>query len=205
MGSRRVLERRLATLEGFEEPRVELEQYATPADLAAYLVHLADLESDLDRVVVDLGTGTGMLALGAALKGSTQVLGLELDRAPLTVAKRNQRALGVTSGISWLRGDVERVPLCLDDATVVMNPPFGAQNTNIHADQEFLATTARIAAVSYSVHNAGSRDFIEAYSTDHGGTITHAYQSTLDLDRQFEFHSGAKTEIPVEVYRIEWD
>ncbi len=205
MGSRRALERQLATLAGFADPRVELEQYATPADVAASLLHLADLQGDFDDVVVDLGTGTGILALGAALRGCERVIGLELDPTALAVATRNQQELGLPKSVDWIHGAVESAPLCLDQSTVLMNPPFGAQKTNIHADRAFLTTTARIAAVSYSVHNAGSRDFIEAYTEDQGGTITHAYETTIELDRQFAFHSGHQKDIPVEIYRITWD
>lgn len=205
MGSRRALERQLATLAGFDDPRVELEQYTTPADVAATLLHFADLQGDLDELIVDLGTGTGILALGAALRGSTPVIGLELDSTSLGIARRNQQALEITSGVTWIHGDVESAPLCLEEATVLMNPPFGAQNTNIHADKAFLATTKRIAAVSYSIHNAGSQDFIEAYVRDQGGNVTHAYETTISLARQFGFHSGNKEKIPVEVYRIAWD
>lgn len=205
MGSRRALERQLATLAGFNEPRVELEQYATPADVAASLLHLADLQSDLDDIVVDLGTGTGMLAIGAALRGSERVIGLELDPTALAVASRNLEEVEIPNSVAWISGDVEAAPLCLDDATVVMNPPFGAQKSNIHADRAFLTTTARIGTVSYSVHNAGSRDFIEAFTRDHGGTITHAYTTTIDLDPQFEFHSRTQEELSVEVYRITWN
>mgnify|MGYP000459968079 CR=1 FL=1 len=38
---------------------------------------------DADEVVLDLGTGTGMLALAAALRGPARVIGVELDRDEL--------------------------------------------------------------------------------------------------------------------------
>ncbi|ERG88840.1 MAG: methyltransferase small domain protein, partial [halophilic archaeon J07HX5] len=64
------LTQRLGVVAGFSNPRAALEQYRTPPRLAAEIVHLADLQDDIaGRTVLDLGCGTGMLALGAALRG----------------------------------------------------------------------------------------------------------------------------------------
>ena len=206
MASKRALERRLADLDGFEEPLVDLEQYPTPAELAANLLHLADLQGDLEgRTVADLGAGTGILALGAALRGAGRVVGLERDPAALEVARRNEARVDPDLDVSWLRSDATRPPLCPDEsATVVMNPPFGAQRGNRHADRAFLAAAADLAAVSYSIHNADSRGFVEAFAGDAGGTVTHAYAASIDLDRQFDFHEAGARAIDVEVFRIEW-
>jgi putative methylase len=205
MASKRALEAQLSGLATFAEPRVELEQYPTPARLAATLVHLAHLQGDLDRPVVDLGTGTGILALGAALRGAPLVVGLDRDAAALETARENERSLDVPVSVDWLRADATRPPLAIDDATVVMNPPFGAQRGHEHADRAFLEAVTDLAAVSYSIHNADSWEFVEAYSVDNGGLVTHAYAATLELDRQFPFHEADRTELSVEVFRIEWD
>jgi putative methylase len=206
MPSKRDLEIQLSGLVGFVEPRVELEQYPTPADLAANLLHLAGLQGDLtDRVVVDLGAGTGILALGAAIRGARRVVGLERDGAALAVAIENERALDPVTPVDWVLGDAARAPLCpAEPVTVVMNPPFGAQRGSRHADRAFLETTAHVATVSYSIHNADSRDFVEAFAADEGGRVTHAFGASLPLDRQFPFHDEEARELPVEVFRIEW-
>lgn len=204
MDTKRALERRLSRVQGFEDPRVELEQYATPTDIAAQLVHLADLQGDLDGTVVDLGTGTGTLALGVALRGPERVIGLDADRAVLATAHENERRVDPDVEVDWLLADGGRLPLRLSNATVLMNPPFGAQHGNRGADHRFFNAAREFADVVYSVHNAGSRDFVEAFVADHGGRITHAYELAFDLDRQFEFHeSGSKT-IRAECYRSSW-
>lgn len=207
MASRRALERELATLDGFESPRIDLEQYPTPPDLAAHLLHLADLRGDVtDRTVVDLGTGTGVFAIGAALRGAPRTVGVERDPSALEVARRNERAVAPTGRISWLLGDATRAPLCPPGpVTVLMNPPFGAQRGNVHADRAFLEAAARIAAVSYSIHNADSHDFVDAFATDHGGSVTDAFASEIALDRAFPHHEEARKVIDVEAFRIEWN
>jgi putative methylase len=133
------------------------------------------------------------------------VIGVEIDRAPLLTARENRRRVGTRTPIHWIQADATRLPLRLDGpTTVVMNPPFGAQSGNEHADRAFLATAAEVADVSYSVHNAGSREFVEAFAADNGGEVTHAFAAEFDLDRQFDHHEADRRGIDTEVYRIVW-
>lgn len=203
---KRALERRLGILDDFEDPRADLEQYATPADVAAHVVHRADLEGDLrGRTVVDLGAGTGMLALGAAARGPERVLAVEIDEGTLTVARENERTFDPGVAVDWIRGDATRPPLALEGGvTVLSNPPFGAQDGNEGADRAFLAVAADLADVSYTVHNAGSQAFVEAFTADEGGEVTHAFEAAFAVDRQFAFHTEDRRELAVEIYRIEW-
>ncbi|WP_350356130.1 METTL5 family protein [Halorarius halobius] len=203
--TRRRLAQELGVVAGFENPRAPLEQYHTPPDLAAHIVHHADLQGDIEnRTVVDLGTGTGMLALGAALRGPERVVGVELDPAPLATARENERKVAARPDVDWIRADATRVPLCLTDATVLMNPPFGAQTGNEHADRAFLDTAADVARVSYSVHNEGSREFVEAFVADAGGEVTHAFAAEFDLPRQFDHHDSDRETLDAEVFRVVW-
>jgi len=207
MATRSELAQQLGVVAGFDDPRAPLEQYRTPPEVAASLVHTADLQGDIeDRTVLDLGCGTGMLALAAALRGPERVIGLDLDPAPLLTALTNERRVATATTVEWLRADATRAPLCPPQpVTVVMNPPFGAQSGNEHADRAFLETTVEIAEVSYSIHNAGSREFVESFAADHGGEVTHAFAVELDLPRQFDFHEAESASIEVEAYRIQWD
>lgn len=206
MGSKRELARKLGPIADFEEPDPALEQYATPGDVAAHLIHMADLQGDVaGRTVVDLGTGTGTFALAAALRGATQTIGIDVDSAALIRARANERRVDPPTAVGWIRGDATRAPLRVTDATVVMNPPFGAQRGQEHADRRFLKTTAEIAAVSYSLHNAGSEAFVESFARDNGGTVTHAFEVSFDLPNRFTFHRDASRELTVEAYRIEWN
>lgn len=205
-GRRRTLERRLAAVKRFSDPRVDLEQYPTPPAAAAALVHFADMRSDIKhQLIVDLGSGTGMLAIACALREPTRVVGIERDRAAISIAIENVKSVSPAREIEFIHGDVFRSPLRSGkDATVVMNPPFGAQHDNLHADRRFLAVASTIGRVSYSFHNAGSQAFIEAFAADHGGTVTDAAATEFELARQFSFHESDQTTIPVELYRIQW-
>ncbi|MEZ3165535.1 METTL5 family protein [Halorubrum sp. RMP-47] len=206
MATKRSLATKLGVVAGFERPDAALEQYPTPPELAAHVVHLADLHGDVDgRTVVDLGTGTGMLALAAALRGPARVVGLELDADALATAGANERRVAASAPVHWVRGDATRSPLAVaEPATVVMNPPFGAQDGNRNADRAFLDAASDISDVSYSIHNDGSREFVEAFAADEGGEVTHAFAAEFRVDAQFDHHTEDARDIDTEVYRIEW-
>jgi len=187
----------LEELKGFDDPSPELEQYTTPTSLASALLDFASSHGDVDdKDMLDLGCGTGVLTVGAALLGGSAV-GVDIDGGALAKARTNAERAGVEGGDGFVRADVSRLPV-VDKSfdTVVMNPPFGAQKRG--ADRPFLRAAERVADVSYSIHNAGSLGFVEDFI---GGEVTHAFETTVELDRRFEFHEEESREIKVEVYR----
>ena len=197
----RTLEIALEGLEGFGRPDPRIEQYVTPAPLAARLLHHAHLLGDIEgRAVCDLGCGTGILACGAVLLGASRVTGVELDPDALAVAKRNAARLG--AGITFVQGDVgdPGLPGGLGDFdTVVMNPPFGAQDP--HADRPFVDAALTIAPVVYGIFNAGSLPFLEGYTAGRA-TLEFAIRGALPLKRTLPFHRREVVEIEVEVVRM---
>ena len=193
---RKDVEMTLQRLEGFENPDAGLEQYETPATLASDLLHLAWSHGDLEGRVLDLGCGTGMLGIGAALYGA-RVVGIDLDAEALRLARENAAAAGVAEGTDWVHGDARALPVRRVE-TVVMNPPFGAQSRG--ADRPFLRAAESVADTVYTVHNEGSLEFVESFV---GGDVTDAFGTRINLPRSFEFHEKDEREIVVEVYRIE--
>jgi ribosomal protein L11 methyltransferase len=57
--------------------------------------------------IVDLGTGSGILALGASRLGATLVIGIDNDPTAIATAKENAR-LNKISGVEFRVGDVRR-------------------------------------------------------------------------------------------------
>jgi len=69
----RKLEMALEKIEGFETPNIQYEQYKTPAVVAAPFLHMAFMNGEIEgKTVYDLGCGTGMLSIGAALLGAKE-------------------------------------------------------------------------------------------------------------------------------------
>ena len=192
----RNLEISLQKVAGFSHPDAALEQYMTPPSLAARMLFDGYMHQDIDGLrVLDLGCGTGMLSVGAALLGAS-VTGIDCDEQALASARRNAAAFGVD--VEFIQ---KRIPVSLDlYDTVIMNPPFGAQTE--HADRPFITCALASAPVVWGIFNAGSIPFIKAYTKDRA-EITDMISSRLCIPKQFEFHTHDVLEIPVEIVRME--
>ncbi|MDD4161913.1 MAG: METTL5 family protein [Methanothrix sp.] len=192
---RKQLEMTLERLEGFTRPSFQMEQYATPASVAAQMLFLAAMRGELGPTVCDLGCGTGMLAIGAALLGA-RAIGVEKDGEALAIARRNAKKLNVD--VDFIRADVNSLALKGID-TVIMNPPFGAQKASA-GDRAFLSIALKIAKTVYSLHNLGSEGFVRSFVLP--CTVQEIYRIPFPLRRCFEFHSQDVKIIEVELYRI---
>ncbi len=92
--SKRQLEIQLGKLKILEKPNLKLEQYPVSSEVASELLYMADFEhDDLDGRVIDLGTGTGRLAIGAALMGAKEIVGVDVDEHALALAKESGHAI----------------------------------------------------------------------------------------------------------------
>lgn len=197
----RQLEMALQRLAVFPGPRAALEQYPTPAPLAARLLHHALMRGDITgKNVCDLGSGTGVLAIGASLLGATAVTGIEIDPGAVQVAQENAGIL--EADVTFIAADVNdpSLPERLGGVdTVIMNPPFGAQK--VHADRPFIDLALLIAPVIYGIFNAGSRQFIRTYTKSRAG-IDEVVGGRLPIRRTFSFHTRDVQEIEVEILRL---
>jgi len=165
------------------------------------------MNGDIERkAVCDLGCGTGILAIGAALLGAKTVRGIDLDPAAIRTAKENAALLG--GDVEFIAADIagsdaagiqERIGPC---DTVVMNPPFGAQKQNVHADRPFIDCALAVAPVTYGIFNTGSTVFVEAYIAGKA-TVTGKVSGTFPIKRSFAFHTKDVQEITVEILRLE--
>ena len=191
----------LQKLEAHPKPRGDLEQYMTPGDIAAAMLHLAHTRGDIEgKVVCDLGCGTGRLAIGAALLGAKRVTGVDVDPAALEVAAENARVAGVD--IKLVKSDVAKFKAKGID-TVIQNPPFGVQRKG--ADMVFLHKAIKLAKVVYSLHKSTpeNRAFISARVKELGARITDVVELEFHIPRQFKFHTREVYRFKVDMYRIE--
>lgn len=216
------LEMFLSRVASHPSPDVNLEQYTISVDAASAMLYLAAYMRDdiVGKRVLDLGCGTGRLALGAAFLGAKEVVGVDIDRVAIETAVRNSQKLNQTGKVQWVVADVGAV--CGEFDTVVQNPPFGVQKRR--ADRKFLAKAMEVGRVVYSLHKGSVEDralvgrlrtgktglvptvpspFLERFIEESGGTVTGVYSMVMTIPRMFEFHRERRHAFVVDLYVVE--
>ncbi|MCL4452543.1 MAG: METTL5 family protein [Candidatus Thermoplasmatota archaeon] len=132
-----------------------MEQYPTDAGTAATILMEAYLDGNIDgKNVIDLGTGSGIFAIGAGYIGAATCTGIDVDEKMIQLAEHNCGKLQckcnfIKTGVSALTGSYD---------TVIMNPPFGSVIK--HDDLPFIKKAVEIGTNIYSIHNISSYEFI---------------------------------------------
>jgi len=158
------LEACLSQVKPFDTPDYMLEQYPTSAHLAARILFAADGFGDVeDKVVFDIGTGTGMFAIAAQVMGAGLSTGFDIDQSALDIAHQNAEEIGVD--VDFVRcnvaeleavvkephdegqDDIEHVPTDVDGGL-----PTPAESENVSADTAALPQAAAD-ALSVPVHD----------------------------------------------------
>jgi predicted RNA methylase len=201
------LESILQAVKPFEKPNIKLEQYLTTPHLAAHTLYTAafNYEDIEDKVVLDLGTGTGMLAIASALCGASHVIGVDIDTDALRVAQENIEQCQVSDKIDLMNANVFNDLLCnkrWNIDTVVLNPPFGTRMKG--ADMHFLSIGAQIAKTAvYSLHKSSTRDFVTRTAEGWGCKVEVVAQLVYDLPKTYSFHKKNNEQIEVDLIRLE--
>ncbi len=206
------LEMYLELVPDYISPSIGLEQYKTPAPIAANILWDAYNLSDIkDRRVMDLGCGTGIFAIGSAILGAKKVFGVDIDEGALKIGKRAAEKMGVADKIRFIKSDIRddkefsRLSQ-LEIDTLIQNPPFGSQRRSRRgADRIFIKRSISISPVVYSFHMAGSEDFVKKYFRGYGGRITHRAYYRFPIPRIYEFHEKEILFVDVIVLRVEKD
>jgi putative methylase len=197
------LEKTIAEIQPHHSPRVYLEQYTIPPDIAAEILYIAAyIYSDIaEKTVVELGCGTGRLAIGAALLGAKETVGIDVDRLSVRTAKKNAEKLEVKAKTNWIIADIEVLRGHFN--TVIQNPPFGVQRKR--ADRKFIKKALEISHRVYSLHKSGeaNRRFIKRFIELHGGKVTGIFLMEMTIPKMFEFHTKRKHSLKVDLYLIE--
>ncbi len=193
------LEILLQRVPSFDKPSPALEQYLTPANIAADIVFIAHQFGDVEnKTVLDLGCGTGIFSVGAALTGAEKVVGIDVDKSCIEIARNYAKKNNLE--ITFLIQDVKDVKIKCD--TVIMNPPFGAQKSNKKADRKFIEKGFKVASVLYSIHLAKTVPFIEKMVSSMGGKIDYSKDYVFPIKWTYEFHEKKVMNYDVTMLRI---
>jgi len=216
------LELLLSQIAPHPSPKPSLEQYTIPADVAATMLHIAAYTHGgvVGKTVLDLGCGTGRLALGAAFLGAKQVVGVDIDRDAVKVAFENSVRTNLKEKVQWTAGDIDAIHGDFD--AVLQNPPFGVQRRK--ADLKFLEKSLETGKIIYSLHKRPEKDnglikklkasktriapvapspFLKDFIEGRGGKIKAVYAMIMTIPHMFSFHTKRKHEFIADLYVIE--
>ena len=223
------LEMILEKVPNHPNPKVGLEQYSTPATIAADLVWNAYGLGDIDNMsVLDLGCGTGIFAIASSLMGASYSLGVDIDDESIALAKITQNSISEEHDIditntNFIVGDInsfnsindllnERNPVNDDNNskslnrfdTLIQNPPFGSQEKGSrHADRKFMEFAVNSADVIYSFHMKNTEEFVIDYYRDLGAEVSHKLVYKFPIPKIYDFHTEESREVKVVVLRVE--
>jgi len=215
------LERFLSRIEPHPSPQARLEQYTVSEAIAATVLYLAAYTNDdiIGKTVLDLGCGTGRLALAASYLGAHRVVGVDIDKIAINTAFENSEKAELKTNVSWVVGDINAITGRFD--AVLQNPPFGVQRRA--ADRRFLEKALEVGSVVYSLHNHPHRDkqlikrlkanpgsllqvapspFIEKFVESKHGVVKAVYAMLMTIPRMFDFHTKTKHDFIIDLYLI---
>jgi putative methylase len=215
------LELFLSQIKPHPSPQANLEQYTASESIAASMLYFAAyIHNDIiGKTVLDLGCGTGRLALAASFLGAELVVGVDIDKAAIRIASKSSKNAGLKANVNWVAGDIDAINWCFD--VVLQNPPFGVQKRA--ADRKFLEKALETGGTVYSLHKHPSKDkrlfkmlkantegmiqiypspFIEKFVENHHGRVEAVYAMLMVIPRMFDFHKKTKHTFVVDLYLI---
>lgn len=200
---KRQLEIALQSIPTFNTPKADLEQYQTPAEIAADLMWNAHSMGDIEGMkVADLACGTGILSMGAALMGASEVVGVDVDPDAVEIARQEASNRGLLEVVKFIMADISDFHETAD--TVLQNPPFGAQKAHRkEADRLFMEKSLQVAPVVYSFHLKDTEEFVRNFFQEQGGEITNTFYYRFPIPKIYDFHQKEKVEVDVVVVRVE--
>jgi len=205
--TKKKLEIILSRLKGLPNPKVELEQYEIPGELAAQILNIAYLSEDLkNKIVVDFGCGSGKLTIGSALMGAKKVIGIDKDEDVLKIVEDNinfaedltkqkihDRIKIICENVSIFEKEVD---------TVIQNPPFGIQS--LHADRLFIKKALKCGKRIYSLHRhyEKSREFLSRLIEQNNGKVEKIIKFKYRIPYMFKFHKKPYVIYDVDLFII---
>jgi len=192
----------LESLETFSSPKDYLEQYQTPPSIAGEMIHYISNNYSLNNYsIADLGCGTGILGISAALCGCKNVFLFDLDEEALDIAKNNIEQLELEDNIQIIQMDVNQLRQCnklnkyFD--LVITNPPFGIRSEN-GADIEFLKTASYICNNTiFSLHKFSTINFLKKFYNKNGINDIKSFKIEYNLPKIYKFQKKKEKNIDV--------
>ena len=191
----------LSKLAANPDPKLKWEGYALDSESAAEMIFIASQVNDdiRKRTIIDLGCGSGTLAIAASLLDAKWVVGVDINKEAINTARKN--VMQSEASVDLIAGDISSITGHFD--TTLMNPPFGSRRKG--ADVHFLTKALEISDVIYSFHkrSASARDFLARKIPTLKGRIDQIHEMKIVISRTYRFHRKKKYVVEVDLYRIQ--
>ncbi|MBQ2652891.1 MAG: methyltransferase [Methanobrevibacter sp.] len=197
------LEMKLQSIPSHPNPKVGLEQYATPSVIASDLVWNAHSLGDIEnKNILDLGCGTGIFTIASALMGANLACGVDVDDESIRLARQVSDNLDLGNA-DYILSDVCDLNVGFEVDTVIQNPPFGSQRrAKVGQDLNFIKKACMLKpSVLYSFHMASTQEFLLDFYQAEGLEITHLFRYDFPIPKIYDFHTKEKQNVNVIVIR----
>ena len=136
-------------IDDFKEPKIKFEQYMTPPEIAAFMIHYAWMKGEIEnKKIIDIGAGTGMLGIGAAFLGGNVTM-IEIDKDAFEILKNN--VAKTDHEIRSINKNIFDYDFDEEYDTALINPPFGIKSEN--KDMDFIVEASKISKHIFSLHD----------------------------------------------------
>ena len=136
-------------IDDFKEPKIKFEQYMTPPEIAAFMIHYAWMKGEIEnKKIIDIGAGTGMLGIGAAFLGGNVTM-IEIDKDAYEILKNN--VAKTDHEIKLINKNIFDFDFDEEYDTALINPPFGIKSKN--KDMDFIVKASKISKHIFSIHD----------------------------------------------------
>lgn len=136
-------------IDDFKEPKIKFEQYMTPPEIAAFMIHYAWMKGEIEnKKIIDIGAGTGMLGIGAAFLGGDVTM-IEIDKDAYEILKNN--VAKTDHEIRLINKNIFDFDFDEEYDTALINPPFGIKSDN--KDMDFIVKASKISKHIFSIHD----------------------------------------------------
>ncbi len=185
----------LQDIETFISPKEYYEQYQTNFEVAAELIHYINNNHGFEnKIVADLGCGTGILGIGCLLCGAEEVTFYDIDKDAIEQLKENLEFYDLQERAQIVNVDIFDLNMNNEGRKekpfdyIITNPPFGVQSKN-SADIIFLEKALELGnSIIFSMHKANTFDYIKKFYDKRQVKNIIKHDIDFDLPKTYKFH-----------------
>ena len=173
-------------IDDFKEPKIKFEQYMTPPEIAAFMIHYAWMKGEIEnKKIIDIGAGTGMLGIGAAFLGGNVTM-IEIDKDAYEILKNN--VAKTDHEIRLINENIFDFDFDEEYDTALINPPFGIKSKN--KDMDFIVKASKISKHIFSIHDGSESNInnIKSLFEKHNLKIIESLMMDFSLKSTYPWH-----------------